>query len=72
MFCVVTGACAQAEEIVVHQAYNTPQYRWQHANKWPKKQLYNRDRETVLSVVYNLRQNEQLSTGPTIQHSIAS
>ena len=26
MFCVVSGACAQAEETVVHQAYNTPQY----------------------------------------------
>lgn len=41
MFCVVSGACAEAEETNVHQAYNTPQYRWQHANKWPKKQLYN-------------------------------
>jgi len=26
MFCVVSGACAEAEETVVHQAYNTPQY----------------------------------------------
>jgi len=27
MFCVVSGACAEAEEIVLHQAYNTPQYK---------------------------------------------
>ena len=30
-----------------------------------------RERETVLSVVYSLRLNKQLSTGPTVQHSIA-